>query len=256
MKEPMKIEVVSSVPELNRLASAHAAALLKDAISARGRARLVAATGSSQLGFLDALTSEPDIDWSLVELFHLDEYVGLEQTHPASFSRFLLDRLILKAGIKVFHLLDGGGDPTEVMSRIGREIRRAPIDLVFAGIGENGHLAFNEPPADFEATSPYILVKLDETSRRQQVGEGWFKRLEDVPRQAVTMTIRQILSAKDIVCLVHGTRKASAVEACFHNDVSADAPASILRTHDRAVVYLDKLAAAGLTSEDLSGFAK
>ena len=240
----MEIQVVTSVAELDALASARAAAALRGAIAARGRARLVAATGSSQLGFLEALASEPGIDWPLVELFHLDEYVGLEQDHPASFSRFLLERIILRTGIKLFHLLDGGGDPVEVMRRAGRELMSAPIDLAFTGLGENGHLAFNEPPADFETEKPFMLVTLDETSRRQQVGEGGFTRIEDVPRQAMTMTIRQILKAREIICVVHGARKAKAVAACFGGEVTPLAPASILMTHAGATVYLDPTAAA------------
>jgi len=201
--------------------------------------RLVAATGQSQLDFLDTLSHAGGIEWPRVELFHLDEYVGLSIDHPASFRKYLLERLIRKVGIERYHLLDGESDPQEVAERTGRELASAPVDLAFVGIGENGHLAFNDPPADFETERPYLIVTLDEACRTQQVGEGWFAGLDDVPRQAISMSVRQILKSREIICLVPDRRKAKAVRACLEDPISPMAPASILRTHARTTLYLD-----------------
>jgi glucosamine-6-phosphate deaminase len=171
-------------------------------IDKRGRARIVAATGAAQFEFLEALTSLPGIDWTRVEMFHLDEYIGLPASHPASFCRFLKERLIQKTGITKHFLLDGEQEPVEVIRRTGEVLQAAPVDLAFVGIGENGHLAFNDPPADFETQEQYIVVKLDEACRRQQLGEGWFASLTDVPERAISMSIRQILKATKIICIV------------------------------------------------------
>jgi len=216
-----------------------AAAAVNRAISDRGLARIIAATGASQFEFLDALVRDRSIDWKKVEMFHLDEYVGLPMTHPASFRKYLTERLIRPAGIELHHLLDGELDPAEVCARVGAEISKAPIDVAFVGIGENGHLAFNDPPADFETVEPYIVVDLDEACRRQQVGEGWFSGLPDVPKQAISMSIRQILKSNEIICIVPDARKAEAVRNCLSCDVSPDFPASILRTHANTTLYLD-----------------
>lgn len=240
----MQIRVVQSVPELSRLAGAHAAAVLTRAIAAEGRARLVAATGNSQFGFLEALIATPGIDWSRVELFHLDEYLGLPGDHPGSFSRFMQDRLIAPTGIVHHHLIDGTGDPVDVIRTLTAALRSAPIHLAVTGIGENGHLAFNEPPADFDTTEAFLVVALDETSRRQQVGEEWFARVEDVPTHAITMTVPEILEARHIICLAHGTRKARAVASCFNGAPTPAAPASILARHEATTVYLDSAAAS------------
>lgn len=241
---------LASKEAVDETAADRAADVLRRRIGESGSARLVAATGSSQIGLLERLVAAPDIDWKAVDLFHLDEYVGLEASHPASFQRFLIDRLIAPTGMMRTHLLDGGGDPKRVMETVGRKLVQQPVDLLLCGVGENGHLAFNEPPADFDRRDPYFVVTLDEVSRRQQVGERWFTRIEDVPRSAVTMSIQQMLSARDIVCVATGTRKAAAIRACFGGDVTPMAPASILRTHPRATVFLDDAAAAllpGLT---------
>src|SRR6185295_16951362 len=157
----------------------------------------------------------PGIDWKVVEMFHLDEYLGLPVTHPASFRKYLRERLIDKTGITHFHLLDGECNPAEMIAEVTREIRKAPIDVAFVGVGENGHLAFNDPPADFETEQPYMVVELDEACRKQQLGEGWFKTLEEVPRRAISMSVKQILKAKQIICIVPDLRKAQAVAACF-----------------------------------------
>ncbi len=232
---------------MSRAAAEHAARILRDAIAARGGARIIAATGASQFDFLEALTAAPGIDWTRVEMFHLDEYVGLPITHPASFRKYLRERLIDKVGLTRYHLLDGEHDPHRVAADAGRLIVQAPIDVAFVGIGENGHLAFNDPPADFETEEPYLIVTLDEACRRQQVGEGWFATVDDVPKQAISMSIRQILKSREIICVVPDARKAQAVKACLEADVSPMAPASILQTHANTTVYLDRDSASLLS---------
>jgi len=202
------------------------------------------ATGASQFEFLEALTSRPDIDWSRVEMFHLDEYIGLPADHPASFRRFLLERLIRPAGITRYHLLDGEADPAEVCARVGRALQSAPIDCAFIGIGENGHLAFNDPPADFSTDEPYIVVELDAACRQQQVGEGWFPSMADVPSRAITVSIQGLLDSREIICIVPDARKAQAVQRCLEGPVTPDAPASVLQTHPDTTVYLDSASAA------------
>ena len=232
---------------MSRAAARHASRTLRDAIARSGRVRIAAATGASQFEFLAALTDAPDIEWSRVEMFHLDEYIGLSIDHPASFRRYLLDRLITRTGIRHYHFLDGERDAEEVADRIGRELASAPVDVAFVGIGENGHLAFNDPPADFAVERPYIIVTLDEVCRRQQVGEGWFRSVDDVPAQAISMSVGQILKSREIICVVPDARKAGAVKACVDGDVSPLAPASILRTHADATLYLDRDSAALLS---------
>jgi glucosamine-6-phosphate deaminase len=182
-------------------------------------------------------------------MFHLDEYIGLSPTHPASFCRYLQERLIRKTAITQYHLLNGEKDPAEVIKTVGAALLAEPVDLAFAGVGENGHLAFNDPPADFQTEEPYIVVTLDQDSRQQQFTEGWFPALEAVPRQAISMSVRQILKTKEIICLVTGARKARAVKACFEEDISPMAPASILRTHPNTTVYMDEQSAALLDKD-------
>lgn len=233
-------------------AGQRAAELVRAAQGERGVARIIAATGASQFEFLDALVRQPGIDWTRVEMFHLDEYVGLPITHPASFRKYLLERLIRPAGIVRAHLLDGDvGDPAAVCLDIGRRLNERPVDVAFVGIGENGHLAFNDPPADFETETPYLIVQLDEACRRQQVGEGWYRNLDEVPQQAISMSIRQILKARTILCIVPDARKAAAVAACLEGPISPAAPASALRWHSAAEVFLDRDAAAGLRATPL-----
>jgi glucosamine-6-phosphate deaminase len=238
--------------EMARVAADQAASILRDTIQKQGKARLIAATGAAQFEFLEALTTLPAIDWKRVEMFHLDEYIGLPETHPASFCRFLKERLIQKTGMVHYHLLNGDEDPAEVIRRTGEALQSEPIDVAFVGIGENGHLAFNDPPADFETEEPYIIVTLDEPCRRQQLGEGWFDSLADVPRRAISMSVRQILKTKQILCIVPDARKANAVKACFDGEISPLAPASILRTHPNTTVYLDKNSAALLRPATLA----
>ncbi len=250
----MKIEVFPDKQALAAAAADTAAQTIRDAISRHGLARIIAATGASQFEFLERLTQAPGIDWRRVEMFHLDEYLNLPAAHPASFRKYLRERLVEKVGIQKFHLLDGERDPREVTAEVTAEIRKAPIDVAFVGVGENGHLAFNDPPADFETDDAYIVVNLDEACRRQQLGEGWFKSLDEVPRRALSMTVRQILKAKKVLCMVPDARKAEAVKKCFAGEISPMAPASILRTHPNAIVYLDRDSAALLDEGTIASF--
>jgi len=229
---------------MSRAAARHAARAIREAVAEQGRARIVAATGASQFEFLQALTAAPGVPWTSVEMFHLDEYVGLPLDHPASFRRYLMERLIVPAGIPCYHLLDAEHDAALTAERIGARLSERRPDVAFVGIGENGHLAFNDPPADFETAQPYLVVSLDEACRRQQVGEGWFATLADVPSRAISMSVRQILEARTIIAVVPDARKASAVAACLEGDVTPMAPASILRTHANVTVYLDRPSAA------------
>ncbi len=248
----MRLTVFPDKNKLAEAAAAQASDAIRRAIRERNAARIIAATGASQFEFLENLTKRDGIDWERVEMFHLDEYIGLPISHPASFRKYLLDRLINKVGINRYHLLDGEREPSQVIADVSAEIRKAPIDVAFVGIGENGHLAFNDPPADFETDDSYIVVELDEACRRQQLGEGWFKSLEEVPRRAISMTVKQILKAREIICIVPDARKADAVAKCFEGEVTPMAPASILRAHKNATVYLDKSSAALLNSETVA----
>ena len=232
---------------LAKAAADRAASAILEALTARGHARIIAATGASQFEFLDALTARRDIDWTHVEMFHLDEYIGLSAHHPASFRKYLRERLIEKTGITQYHLLDGDSDPGASIAHIGSALNSAPIDVAFVGIGENGHLAFNDPPADFETGAPYLIVELDEACRRQQLEEGWFATLADVPRRAISMSIRQILKASEILVIVPDERKAQAVKNCLEGEISRLAPASILRSHANVTVYLDRDSSALLS---------
>jgi glucosamine-6-phosphate deaminase len=239
--------VIKIFPDKLALASAaadRAALIVRQSIEQHGRARIIAATGASQFEFLEALTSLPGVNWSHVEMFHLDEYVGLPDTHPASFCKYLRERLIDKAGIGRYHLLSGTGDPVAVIEEVGGELQRAPIDIAFVGVGENGHLAFNDPPADFDNENSYAVVTLDDACRGQQLNEGWFSSMDEIPRQAISMTIRQILKAKEILCIVPDARKAQAVKNCFAGPITRMAPASALQRHPNTTIYLDSLSSA------------
>ncbi len=241
----MLIKVFNDRDALGHAAAAQATAAIRKAIVERGHARVIAATAASQLEFLDALTKTPGIDWSKVEVFHLDEYIGLPVSHPGSFRKMLLEQLVRKTGIASYHLLDGdAADPFEVVQRVGKQLTSQPVDIAFLGVGENGHIAFNDPPADFKTEEPYIIVNLDEACRQQQVGEAWFADISQVPTRAISMSARQILKAKEILAVVPGPRKAQAVKACFEGAVTPMAPASILRTHANATIYLDKQSAS------------
>ena len=240
----MEVRVLESKAALGEAAARHASRSLQKLLEKPGIVRLIAATGASQLEFLDVLTSIPGIDWQRVEMFHLDEYIGLPATHPASFRKYLLERLIHKTGISRFHLLDGEHNPGQAIQIVGDELQSRAPDLAFVGIGENGHLAFNDPPADFETEDPYLIVELDEACRRQQVMEGWFADIAHVPSKAISMSVRQILKSGEIIAIVPDSRKSEAVKACLEGEINPMAPASILRTHPHTTLYLDTESAA------------
>ena len=251
----MRVRVFEDKRSLSKAAAEHASTVMRRDILECGRTRIVVATGTSQLEFLDVLTKAENLDWQHVEMFHLDEYVGLPITHPASFRKYLREQLIEKVGITQYYLLDGKGDPLEVARRVGEALCAASVDVAFAGIGENGHLAFNDPPADFQTEDPYLVVTLDEACRRQQVGEGWFTNISEVPRQAISMSVRQILKAKEIIAVVPDARKAPAVKLCLEGQIGPMAPASILRTHPATTIYLDRESASLLNPATLAALA-
>lgn len=252
----MNLAIFPEKKELAHAAAAEARTSLVRIIEARGRARLIAATGASQLEFLDALIAMPGIDWEKVEMFHLDEYIGLGEDHPASFCRYLRQRLIERAGIQTYHLLDGTRPPAEVIAEVGAALQSASIDLAFVGIGENGHLAFNDPPADFTTDAPYLVVNLDDACRRQQLGEGWFATLADVPHQAISMSVRQIMKSKHILAIVPDARKATAVRQCLEGPVTPLHPASILREHPNTTLYLDNASASELSPQTVESLTR
>jgi len=236
----MEIKVFDTKSELGQAAAEDATKIINQAINERDVAYVIAATGASQFEFLDALVQEK-IDWTNVVFFHLDEYVGLPESHPASFRRYLKERLVSRLHPQTFHFLNGEADDVdEECRRVGDLIGRQTIDVAFVGIGENGHLAFNDPPADFDTEEPYIVVTLDDACRQQQVGEGWFKSITEVPTQAISMSIKQILKSRNILCIVPDLRKAEAVRATVELEVSPIRPASILQQHERVTLYLDR----------------
>lgn len=243
----MQIHRLPGNEEVGRAAAAALGRYLRDTIAAQGQARIVAATGASQFTFLAHLVAEPDIAWAGVTMFHLDEYIGLPPTHPASFRRYLHERLIDRVHPGACVLIDGEADPLLECRRLNELIQTAPIDTALVGIGENGHLAFNDPPADFETDEPYLVVELDDACRRQQLGEGWFSTLDDVPRRAISMSIRQIMAARKVVCIVPERRKAEAVRRCLEEEISPLCPASILRRHPDVELYLDEQSASLLS---------
>jgi glucosamine-6-phosphate deaminase len=243
----MNVLVVENKIEMGRRAAEQGASLIRDAIAQNGTANIIVATGVSQFEMLSVLVQAPDIRWDKVIGFHLDEYIGIPITHPASFRKYLWERFVSKLPLplKAFHYIEGDVDDAQtVCNNLSAHIRNLAIDVAFVGIGENGHLAFNDPPADFETDTPYLVVDLDEACRRQQLGEGWFPSLADVPKQAISMSIRQIMKSAHIIASVPDARKAVAVKACLQGPVSPDAPASILQQHTDTTVYLDAASAA------------
>ena len=245
----MKIEVFETKEDCGVAAADRGADILKQAIRAKGRASFIVATGASQFDFLKAMTKKEGIDWRLTTMYHLDEYIGMGADHPASFRRYLKERLVDVVHPGTVHFIQGeADDPAAECRRINHIISQDKIDVAFVGIGENGHLAFNDPPADFDTKVPYIIVELDDACRQQQFGEGWFASLEEVPNTAISMSIDQIMKSEAIICTVPDKRKARAVKQCFEGEISPLHPASILRKHPRAFVYLDEAAASLLTS--------
>ena len=245
----MEIKITNSPVELGQTAGKAGAELLRKAIAQKGFANIILATGTSQFETLNQLIAEPGIEWSKVTFFHLDEYIGLPITHPASFRKYLKERFITKVSkLKGVNLIDGEADPTAECERLSALILAHPIDVAFVGIGENGHLAFNDPPADFETEKAYIVVELDEACRKQQLGEGWFPSLKAVPTKAISMSVKQILKSKAIICSVPDLRKAQAVKNTIENPVNNLFPATALQLHPDCTCFLDTASASLLSS--------
>ena len=236
----MKVIVAENSRLLGELAARQAAGVIRRAIEDHGEARIVLSTGASQFDTLSALVRQ-DVDWRRVEMFHLDEYVGLPETHPASFRKYLKERFVSRVPLKQAHFVDG---TREGIAELSEALRSAPIDLGLIGIGENGHIAFNDPPADFDTDEAYIVVNLDERCRRQQVGEGWFAAMDDVPAQAVSMTVRQIMRCKTIISCVPYAVKADAVYKTLIGPLTNVVPATMLKQHEQFTLYLDRDSAA------------
>lgn len=244
------VTIAPTPAELGVSAAAQAAQTLRSVLAHQAQAVLVLATGASQFATLHNLIHAPGIDWRQVTCFHLDEYIGLPPDHPAAFRKYLRQRFAQHLPLKAFHFVQGDApDPQAECRRLGELIQAAPVDLALIGIGENGHLAFNDPPADFDTHQPYLVVNLDQACRRQQVGEGWFASLEDVPRQAISMSIYQIMQARTIVCSAPDARKATAVRGCLQGPITPDCPASILQQHPDCHLFLDSESASLLNSQ-------
>jgi glucosamine-6-phosphate deaminase len=243
------LTIAPTPAELGASAAAQAAETLRTVLAHNDQAVLVLATGTSQIATLQELVHAPGIDWPRVTCFHLDEYIGLPPDHPAAFRKYLRERFAQRLPLKAIHFVQGDAPaPQAECRRLGELIQAAPVDLALIGIGENGHLAFNDPPADFTTRQPYLVVNLDQACRRQQVGEGWFASLEDVPCQAISMSIYQIMHARQIVCSVPDARKAAAVRGCLQGPVMPDCPASILQQHPDCHLFLDPESASLLDS--------
>lgn len=237
----MKIKIAKNKQESGAAAATLGAKLIRNSLKKNGKANIIVATGASQFEMIERLVKEPRIDWTRVTAFHLDEYVGMPITHPASFRKYLWERFVsqLPLPLAAFYYINGEGDSQAECRRIGAIIGKNPIDVCFAGIGENGHLAFNDPPADYKTKAPYLVVNLDEACRKQQMGEGWFKTLPQVPNQAISMSIHQIMKSKAIICTVPNKRKAQAVKDCLTGCVTPMHPSSILQRHKTAWCFLD-----------------
>lgn len=241
----MNVRVFPSRQQLAQAAADRAAEVIEAAIAERERAFVIVATGNSQLDFLAALVRKPSVDWSKVVVFQLDEYIGLPSRHPASFAEFVRKNLLDHVHPEHAYLIEQY-DPRTISELVSRQT----IDLAFAGIGENGHLAFNDPPADFDTEEPYLRVQLDRKCREQQVGEGWFPTFDDVPTEALSMSIRQILKSREILCVVPERRKAEAVRDCLDGPVTPLHPASILQQHAGVTVFLDTESASLLPASE------
>lgn len=238
----MQTKTFETSQALGEAAGNSAALKIESAIHDNTVAYIILATGASQFSTLHTLVNYDIIDWSKVTIFHLDEYVGLSENHQASFRLYLKQRFLEKVGkVKNFHFINGSAEnPQDECERLHRLIEVVNIDVALVGIGENGHLAFNDPPADFDITDAYIVADLDEKCRMQQVGEGWFDGLEDVPSQAISMSVTQIMKSNSIICAVPDVRKAQAVRDCVLGEVSNLHPASILQHHEDCTIFLDK----------------
>ncbi|MFD0712634.1 6-phosphogluconolactonase [Paenibacillus sp. GCM10027626] len=241
----MELHVSATAEQAGAAAAAKTAEILRERIARQGKARIVLSTGASQFPFFEALAKH-QIEWNKVEMFHLDEYVGLPESHIASFRKYLKERFLSFAPVAQAHLVNGEGDVQGNVARLTAEIRKAPIDLALIGIGENAHIAFNDPPADFDTDLAYKVVDLDDACKAQQVGEGWFAGVNDVPKQAITMTVRQILNSTTIISCVPHAVKANAIRNTLQDGVTAQVPASILKTHADWWLFLDETSASGI----------
>ncbi|MFC4600123.1 glucosamine-6-phosphate deaminase [Cohnella hongkongensis] len=239
----MKIHILESADQSGREAARESARLINEAIAVNGTARIVLSTGASQFEFLHHFV-KMDIAWDKVEMFHLDEYVGLPEAHPASFRKYLKERFLQYVEVRKYWLIDGEGNLNEVLERLNEEISMAPIDVALIGIGENAHIAFNDPPADFNDERPFKIVDLSDTCKMQQVGEGWFAAIEDVPKQAISMSVRQILKSRNIISVVPRQAKARAIMETLKNGIDANIPATIMKSHANWSLYLDKQSAS------------
>ncbi|MEF2246366.1 glucosamine-6-phosphate deaminase [Paenibacillus sp. IITD108] len=235
----MKIHIFESADQSGLEAARESARLINEAISVNGTARIVLSTGASQFEFLEHFV-KMDIAWEKVEMFHLDEYIALSEEHPASFRKYLKERFLQHVNVGKYWLVDGEGDTAAVLNNLNQEISKSPIDLALIGIGENAHIAFNDPPADFNDDRPFKVVDLSETCKMQQVGEGWFATMEDVPKQAISMSVQQILKSRNIISVVPRQSKARAIKDTLQNGIDANIPATIMKTHANWSLYLDK----------------
>ncbi len=244
----MHVRIFPTSAEAGRHAAEAGAAIIRQAIDQHDGARVIFSTGNSQRDMLSVLTADASIDWRKVSCFHLDEYIGIDRQHPASFCRYLKERLVdrLPSAPRAFHYVDGMAQPAAECRRQQELLRELPIDVAFIGIGENGHLAFNDPPADFKTTAAYHVVTLDAACRQQQVGEGWFATLADVPRTAISMTVPEMLKAQSIICFAPDERKAAAVQGAVEGPVTPNLPASMLQRSEATTLYLDAAAASRL----------
>jgi glucosamine-6-phosphate deaminase len=246
----MQINIQETPALLGYEAGRKTASLIRKTIEENGSANVILATGASQFETLKQLISEKDIAWDKVTMFHLDEYIGLPESHGASFRKYLKERFLDKVPpLKAAYLINGENDPVAECKRVSDLIKKYPIDVALVGIGENGHLAFNDPPADFETQDPYLIVNLDEQCRRQQFAEGWFTSVAEVPQKAISMSVNQILKSKSIICSVPDERKARAIKNCLEGPVSNLFPASILQRHPDCICFLDKASASLLTRQ-------
>ena len=237
----MNINIADTPEELGKRAASAIASLLNAAIAENGEARIILSTGASQFETLSFLVREC-VDWSKVEMFHLDEYLGIDETHPASFRRYLKERFVSRVNLKAAYFVED----EDSIPRLSEMLKKKSADVGVIGIGENGHIAFNDPPADFDTDEAYKVVELDERCRKQQVGEGWFRTISDVPERAITMCVRQILSSRHIVSAVPHKVKAEAVYNTITKGVSPMIPATILKTHPDWQLFLDRDSASAL----------
>ncbi|TFG91046.1 MAG: glucosamine-6-phosphate deaminase [Candidatus Atribacteria bacterium] len=244
----MEVTVFDTKAAMGIAAAAKGVELIAEAIKEKGYANIILATGASQFEMLGELV-KAEVDWSKVTAFHLDEYIGIPDTHPASFRKYLKERFVELVSPAAFHAINGETDPETECLRLGAIIAEHEIDVAFVGIGENGHLAFNDPPADFETLVPYLVVDLDLVCRKQQLGEGWFPSLEAVPERAISMSVRQIMKSKAIICTVPDTRKAEAVKKTLEGEVAPEVPASVLQNHPQTWLYLDRGSASMMKPE-------